>query len=596
MKTEKSQVIELHGVGVSPGVAIGPAYVFDRGQLRVPHYAIAAGDRDAEVARFDAAVADVRQELARVRERAGGLSGAAAEELGYLLDAHLQMLGESRLIRSVRAVILAEGINAEAAIQTAVDQVAADFARIGDPYLAARLEDIREVGRRLIMSLTDQRPGDFLHAPAGAILIGDAVSPADVALMERGRVAGFASGFGGAEGHAAIMARARGLPAVLGVPGLSRHVENGALVVVDGDAGRVIVAPDAETLARFEATRERQRRERERLVRLARGRAATRDGTEIQLHANIDQPEEIATAIDMGAAGIGLMRSEFLFMNRTETPTEEEQYRIYRAMVETMAGRPITLRTLDAGGEKLVSALRDHFAAAENPALGLRAIRLTLRERGLMETQLAAMLRAAWYGPLRILLPMVTTVAEVRQVRAMMIKVARTLIRRGHKVPDPLPPLGAMIEVPAAALSADMLAAASDFLAIGTNDLTMYTLAVDRGNEQVADLYDPLHPAVLRLIQFSTEAARRAAIPISLCGEMAGDPRLTPLLLGLGLHALSATPLALPGIKQRVRELSMAECIALAERVMSGDSRALHADTAPPLSSQPETSPESQAI
>ncbi|GAB4144686.1 MAG: phosphoenolpyruvate--protein phosphotransferase [Sphingomonadales bacterium] len=582
MAHDASQVIELRGVGVSPGVAIGPAYVFDRGQLRVPQYPIGEAAVEREVARFNGAVDDVRQALALVRERAGGLSGAAAEELGYLLDAHLQMLGESRLIRSVRAVIAAEKINAEAAIQASVDQVAADFARIGDPYLAARLEDIREVGRRLIMALTEHRNGDFTHAPPGAILIGDSVSPADVALMDRGRVAGLASGFGGAEGHAAIMARARGLPAVLGVPDLSRHVENGALVVVDGDAGRVIIAPDAETLALFEATRDRQRRQRAQLVRAAKGPAVTADGDEIQLYANIDQPEEIATALDMGAGGIGLMRSEFLYMNRSQTPSEEEQYRTYRAMVETMAGKPITLRTLDAGGEKLVSALRDHFAAAENPALGLRAIRLTLREKPLMETQLAAMLRAGWYGPLRILLPMVTTVDELRQVRAMMVKVARTLLRRGHKVPDPLPPLGAMIEVPAAALAADMLAQESDFLAIGTNDLTMYTLAVDRGNEQVADLYDPLHPAVLRLIQFSTAAARRAQIPVHLCGEMAGDPRLTPLLLGLGLRALSATPLALPAIKQRIRALGLDACGQLAEDVLRGDPAALASVSAVP--------------
>jgi len=310
-------------------------------------------------------------------------------------------------------------------------------------------------------------------------------------------------------------------------------------------------------------------RQRESVVlRLRRLPAITRDGTEIALYANLELPRELGVALEAGAQGIGLLRTEFMFMNRDSLPDEEEQYRALRKLIEGLDGKPITARTLDVGGDKLAQALAGHHGASANPALGLRAIRLSLKERSLLDAQLGAMLRAAVHGPLRILLPMISSLGEVRQVREAIHNLVRRLKRRGHAVPDPLPPLGVMIEVPGAALAADALAQEVDFFAIGSNDLTMYTLAIDRGEEQVAHLYNPLHPAVLRLIQFATEAALRARIPVSICGEIAGDPHFTPLLLGLGIRELSMAAPSLPRVKQRIRSLDFLSAARCARLIM----------------------------
>ena len=309
-------------------------------------------------------------------------------------------------------------------------------------------------------------------------------------------------------------------------------------------------------------------------TRLRRLPAATRDGVEITLEANLELPVELAQAAANGAMGLGLVRSEFLYMNRDDLPGEEEQYAVFSGLVRGMAGKPVTVRTFDLGGDKLARSMSDHYVPADNPALGLRAIRLSLQDRRLLDPQLAAMLRAAAEGPLRILLPMISAPGEIRQVREAMEQVARRLRRRGVPVPKPLPPLGAMIEVPGAALAADALAAEADFFAIGTNDLIQYTLAIDRSDEQVAHLYNPLHPAVLRLIQFAIEAALRRGMPISVCGEMAGEPRFTALLLGLGLRNLSMAPRSIPRVKQRIRNLDMVAATRRARAIMDqSDSR-----------------------
>lgn len=551
------------------GVAIGKAYVFDRGQARVAKYALKDDEIDAELARFDGAVAEAKSQLDEVDRRAKNLSGAAEEEFYLLLKAHAQMLENSRLIRSVVSVIKLEKVNAEAGVQAAIDQIAEDFRKIDDPYLSARLDDIREVGQRLIANLSGDEPSRFGHLEDGSIVIGNTVSPADVALMADARVGGFISAQGGAEGHTAILARALGLPGVVQASGVLNQVETGDMLVLDGATGAVIINPDVEQQALYQGLRDDFAREVADLSTLRDTVAKTTDGQVISLAANIELPQEVGSVLGSGADGIGLMRSEFLFMNRDDVPTEEQQFQAYKSLLEAMQGQPVTIRTLDIGSDKLSSALRGHFREAENPALGLRAIRLSLREIDLLEAQLCALLRAANYGPMRILLPMITTPEEVRQVRAVMLRMIRRMARRGQPILDPLPPLGVMIEVPAAALAADALAMECDFFSIGTNDLTMYTLAIDRGNEQVSELYNPLHPAVLRLIQFATAAADKANIPINLCGEVAGDPRMTKLLLGLGLRHFSMSAPSLPRIKQQVMRLSAEECILFAADIMS---------------------------
>ncbi len=558
----------LSGLGVSPGIAIGPAHLGEGGELPVRERHIPEAEAEAERGRFAEAVAVSLKQLRRLKAKTSSLPESAAEELGYLLDAHLAMLSNSRLVRGADRRILAAGINAERAVQLEIDEIAKSFAAMRDPYLAARGEDIRIVGNRLIRNLIKKPYVAFSDAPEGAVVLAEEVTPADTALMDPQRIAGFATVFGGADSHTAIVARALGLPAVLAVPGLLERAKAGVTVVIDGAEGAVIIDPSAETIREYEARRDDLARERRHLGRLRRLPAVTRDGVEIALEANIELPVELEQATANGAMGLGLVRSEFLFMNRDDLPGEDEQLAAYSALVRSMDGKPVTVRTLDLGGDKVARSLDGQLAAADNPALGLRAIRLSLHDRRLLDPQLAAMLRAAAEGKLRILLPMVTTVGEIRRVREALDRAARRLRRRGAALPKALPPLGVMIEVPGAALAADALAAEADFFAIGTNDLIQYTLAIDRSDEQVAHLYNPLHPAVLRLIQFAVEAALRRGMPVSVCGEMAGDPRYTALLLGLGLRNLSMAPRNIPRVKQRIRTLDMVAATRRARAIM----------------------------
>ena len=560
--------ITLEGLAVSSGIAIGEAHVVEIGVVNVPDYEIAEDAVEAELARFQSAQAKSERQLKKLKKKSAELHGAAAEELEFLLDAHLQMLSGSRVVRGVEKRIQQGRQNAEAAVLAEIGAVAHDFEHLNDPYLSARAKDVREVGDRLLRNLTKTPFEAFKHLPEGAIVIAEELSPADTALFDPKKIHGFATELGGAESHTAIMARSLALPAVLGLAGLAKAVKTGDTVIVDGTAGRLYVNP---TPARLDELNRRQleiEKTDRILARLKKVPAITRDGQRVGMLVNLELPREIDMALKSGAEGVGLLRSEFLFMNRIDLPSEDEQYESYREIVEGMEGRPVTIRTLDVGGDKLAPSLRDRLGDAANPALGLRAIRLGLQERDLLETQIAAILRASAHGEVRILLPMISSVSEVRQVREIVTQVAKRLKRRGIKMADPLPPMGIMIEVPGAALAADALAQLADFFAIGSNDLTQYTLAIDRGEEQVAHLYNPLHPAVLRLIQFATEAALRARIPISVCGEIAGDPKFVPLLLGLGIQDLSMAPVNLPRVKQRIRSIDYLAATRCARLIM----------------------------
>ncbi len=558
----------FEGLAISPGVAIGPAHVRESGELQVPEYLIPASKVQSELERFQEAVARALRQVGKLKTKARAFHGTAAEELGYLLDAHLQMLNSSRLIGGIKSRISGDRRNAEAAVMAEIGAISLKFAEMDDAYLRARGQEVREVGLRIVRSLTKADLAGFEAADQGSIIIAEEITPADTALMDPAVIGGFASVLGGAEGHTAIMARSLGLPAVLGVAGLIGGVSSGDMVIVDGSNGLVIVNPTAKRLGAYRDRLKEIAREVRALARLRDVAAVTRDGEPVTLQANIELPRELGQADAAGAEGIGLLRTEFLFMNREDLPGEEEQYAALAQIVKGMGGRPVTARTLDVGGEKLASSLGPVMSEVTNPALGLRAIRLSLKEPALLETQLTAMLRAGVHGPLRILLPMISTVSEVREARKILERVAKRLKRRRVKIADPLPPLGVMIEVPGAALAADALATVADFFAIGTNDLTMYTLAIDRGEEQVAHLFNPLHPAVLRLIQFSIEAALRARIPVSVCGEIAGDPRFTALLMGLGVRDLSMTANALPRVKARILSLDMQAATRRAQVIM----------------------------
>lgn len=545
----------IDGVGVSAGIAIGVAHVVETGLGQLPEYEIADGEVEAEAERFRSALAKAQKQVGKLRQKTAGMPEAVAEELAPLLDAHAAMLGSSRLGKGIETQIRDRRVNAEAAVQHVVHEISEAFAAMKDPYLAARVTDVRDVAGRVLRNLAEKPYQAFSVLPKDAVIIADELSPADTALLDPARVAALATTTGGPEGHSAIMARSMGLPAVLGVQGLLGKVRSGEKVLVDGEHGRIVVAPSAETLAEFERKAEARNRLERQLARLRSLPAESRDGERIALQANLELPRDVEPALKAGAEGVGLLRTEFLFMNRDTLPDENEQYAALRSIVEGLEGRPVTIRTLDVGGDKISTALGGRIGESPNPALGLRGIRLSLAETKLFETQIAAILRAAAHGPVRLLLPLISSAEQIRQARKIITKVVRRLTRKGVELPDPLPPLGAMIEVPGAALMADGLAREVDYFAIGTNDLTSYALAIDRSDDAVAGLYNPLHPAVLRLIQFTLQAGHRAGIPVSICGEIAGDPRYAPLLIGLGVRDLSMTSHSIPRVKQRVRAL-----------------------------------------
>lgn len=564
--TEEHDIL-TKGVPVSPGVALGVAYVYDSHIVSASSYCIPKKLVAGEVDRFKNAAEKTRRQINYLQKRARNFPDAAGEELGYLLDAYDQMLRGSRLMRGIEGRIENDQVNAEAAVQLEIEEMLEAFASMDDPYLASRAEDVRGVGQRLVRNLSSKAARPFSSLPKHAIILADELTPADTALLDPSRVWGFATVQGGAQSHTGILARSFGLPAVIGAKGLLRGVRSGDPVIVDGNEGVLIVRPSDEILQRYRKARASYLRRVRSLKSLRKVPAVTVDGVEVRLKANIELPTETGTVIEYGAEGIGLLRSEFMFMNRTELPSEEEQFRALKKLVRRMKNNSVTVRTLDIGGDKLAEGALD-VGTSPNPALGLRGIRFWLQHENLWKDQLSAILRASAFGNVRILLPMISTAEELKKVRELRDDLAVKL-RKDYDIPDTLPPIGVMIEVPSAALTADNMAWHADFFSIGTNDLTQYTLAIDRTDENVTELYNTLHPSVLRLIQMSTEAAFKARIPVGICGEMAADPRLVGLLLGMGVRELSMPATNIPWIKQQIRRLNMKECVLFARKIMS---------------------------
>lgn len=569
----RGREVVIRGIGVAPGIAIGLAFDTSEPPAEAPRRSIEEAAVEPERQRLGNAVALSRKQVAKLRTRIGVLPEEAQEEIGPLLDAYALMLGNSRLIRGARKRIETELLSAETAVQDEAEAIAAVILAARDDDRAGlqrRAGEVREIARRLTRNLTSTPFRSLKDVPEGAILIAEELTPADAALIDPSRVAGVATEEGGADGHTAIMLRALGIPSVVACPGLTEAARRGDPVALDGGQGTVALHPSAATLAEAKEQLAAFAKERQKLSKLRRLPAVTTDGEPVELQANLEIPQELPLISQAGAQGIGLLRTEFLFMNREDLPDEDAQVEAYGQIVEALNGDSITIRVLDWGGEKDIEALAEGVPAlaGPNPALGLRGIRMLLKRPELLEVQFAAILRVAARGPVRILLPMVTVPDEVKASREIYERVARRLRRRGEKLPEELPPLGAMIETPGAALAADAIALEADFFAIGTNDLAMYTLAVDRAEAEVSHLYDPLHPAVLRLMQFATEAALRMRMPVSVCGEMGGNPRLVPLLLGLGIRCLSMNASAIPRVKQAVRALDIADCARFARRVM----------------------------
>jgi len=568
LKPSRSEVV-LEGIGVSHGIAIGAAYLVQVDHPKAPKRDLETHHIEAEVKRFQDAVAEAINDLEDLKQKSLNLPETAAEEVQLLLVAHLAMLSGSRLIKGAELVIREQHVNAEFALEKEIEKLAAQFEAMEDRYLAARIDDIQAVGTRLLRILMDLPYLSLDAVPQGGIVLAKEITPADTVLLDPRKFAGMATMHGGAAGHTAVMARSLGLPAVLGVSNLFKLAHHDGLVIIDGIAGKIIINPSKTTLANYQEKLDGLKQEQNNLEKIRTLPSETRDGVKIALRANLEMPRDLETAKHVNADGIGLFRTEFMFMNRSTLPTEDEQFEILSEVVKASNSQGVTFRTLDIGGDKLVKAMGDRIADCDNPALGLRAIRLSLKVPQLLKTQFRAILRAAYFDEnVRILLPMITTAAEVRQVRKILNETEKELKHEGVRIAEKTPPLGVMIEIPAAALAADSLAAVSDFFALGTNDLIQYTVAIDRGNDQVAALYDPLNPAVLRLIEFSIQAGLRARIPVSICGEMAADPCYTGLLLGLGIREMSVGPAGLPLIKKRIRDVDLVTASRHAQLVM----------------------------
>jgi len=552
----------MHGYGVGDGIAIGRALLVDDMSRKAVRMEIPPESIMAEVRRFRAAVESAQRELKSSLEN---LPEDSPPELGLLVEAHLMMLDDPVIADEPAHTIEKELCNAAWALEQHGRDLAERFDGMDDPYLRSKKIDVAQVVGQIREKLdqADQTYED--RSPFGRIVLANDLSPADAVLLQSQHISAFVTNLGGPISHTAILARSLRIPAIVGMQGALRYIRNGEQIIVDGDSGIVIVDPDTNTKREYESRRERHDQQSARLLSLKNTDSTTIDGQNVQLLANIELPEEVNNARDVMAHGVGLFRTEYLFMNRETPPDEEEQYRAYRHVVESL-DRPVTIRTLDIGADKGADAIVP-VRPATNPALGLRAVRLCLNDPSIFRPQIRAILRASAHGHIELMIPMVSSMHELDRVLDLIAELKRELSKEGIAY-DRSMRVGGMVEVPAAAVSADMFAEKLDFLSIGTNDLIQYTLAIDRVDDDVNYLYDPLHPAVLRLINNTIQAGLNAGIPVAMCGEMAGDPSYTRLLLGMGLKHFSMDPLRLLAVKQLVQNSNIDKLSGHAQAIL----------------------------
>jgi len=561
------RTVILQGMGVSPGVAIGTAYLVRRIDAPISRYQIQdKGLLAEEIRRFRKAVKDSENQLLEIKRKFKDQEGL---ETLYILDVHIMILRDKMLIRQTIQNIEDKGVNAEWALRMTLDKYRDVFSKVDDEYLRERVSDVEYAGQRILRNLAGIHHESISGIGDNAIVIARDLSPADTMQMRVEKIQGFATDMGGKTSHTAIVARAYQIPAVVGLEKITTEVRTGDVVVIDGTAGAVIVNPDPEIIRRYEDKKRHYETIEDSLLKHARKPAVTLDRHRVLIGANIEFTEEIASAVQHGTDGIGLYRTEFIYINRDRLPTEEEHFCTYRKVVESKGIRWATIRTFDLGGDKFISDPR--LAAEMNPVMGLRAIRFCLREVDLFKVQLRAILRASAYGRTKVLFPMISGMEELLETKRIFNEVKKELKREGIPYGKDVK-IGIMMEVPSAALIADDLAREVDFFSIGTNDLIQYTLAIDRVNERVSYLYEPLHPAVLQLIRRIVEAGHKAGIEVAMCGEMAGEPAYTMVLLGLGIDELSMNALVIPRVKKIIRAVTMQECRKLADRVMSFNS------------------------
>lgn len=566
MSDKAAREIRFEGAGVSPGTAHGKIHVVRDDLDDVPRYRIAPSQITDEIGRFEAALIQTRMQILEMQQRIAESIGAKD---AAIFDAHLLVVEDRTLIDEVLRKLETDLRNVEWVFQEVATRYAETLSKIDDPYLRERVLDIQDVTKRVIRNLQGKAPKKFLGLGEPHILIAHNLTPSDTASMKREHVLGIATDLGSRTSHTAIMARSLGIPAIVGLHDVTAKLETGQYVLLDGTDGLLIVDPAPETLAHYADIESKRARVVAKLKELRETSSTTRDGRHIVLSANIELPEDVDAVAANGAEGIGLYRTEFLYLNRNTLPTEEEQYEIYRKVAERVQPNPLIIRTFDLGGDKLAPGTVD-ITDELNPFLGWRAIRLCLENIDIFKTQLRAILRASAVGNVKIMFPMISGLDELRGAIAVLAECKKELCSSKIDIGEEIE-VGAMIEIPSAAISANVLAREADFFSVGTNDLIQYTLAVDRVNEKIAHLYEPTHPAVLRLLKMIADAAHANNIWVGVCGEMAGDVALIPLLLGLGMDELSASATLVPQVKRAVQSLAIPECRELVEAALNLD-------------------------
>jgi phosphotransferase system enzyme I (PtsI) len=551
----------IQGIGASPGIIIGKAYLIERSKVRLPQKRIHPDQMEEEVKRFLKAIQESRNQLIEIKEK---ILDPEVRRHSFILDVHLMILDDKMLIQDTLDSIRKKKVNAEWALDLTLEKLDMAFKAIDDEYLRERRSDLHYVSQRIFRNLLGKKHDDITRIKGKVIVVAHDLSPADTLQMNLKHVAGFITDIGGKVSHTAILSRSLGIPAVVGLEVATSLINGGDLLIIDGETGEVVINPPEEVSRSFLERKRRLRSMEREVLKYASLPAETRDGVRVRLQANIEMVEEISSVRMNGGEGVGLFRTEILYLNRKDLPSEEEHFQTYRRLAEDISPASATIRTLDVGGDKF---LPNYSKGNEmNPAMGLRAIRFSIRETDIFKVQLRGILRASAYGKLRILLPMISGIEEIRQTRAILEEVKKSLIKermpfdRGIKI-------GAMIEIPSASDIADILAREVDFFSIGTNDLIQYALAVDRINEHVSYLYKPLHPAVLRIIRWVVQSAHQAGIPVAICGEMAAEPAYAIVLLGLGLDEFSMNPVSIPKVKKALRMSSFEESRLLVEEL-----------------------------
>ena len=560
----KSEVI-FEGIPASPGIAHGAGFVYRKSELEVPEYQVPVDARPAEIKRLGDALIKTRGQIAAIRDQVRANLG---EDEAQIFDAHLMVLEDRALITETEREIETSGKNVEACFNAVSQRYITAFAEIDDEYLSERASDIRDVASRVLHALLGKTSETLSERLGRHVVIADDITPSDAASLDRSAALGLVTASGSKTSHAVIVARSMKIPAVVGVHGVLDQVVSDEDVIIDGYEGLLILHPSAETLERYGSLREEKQVFEQRMMAAVNEPSVTLDGVAVPLRANIEKEDECQLVKDHAGEGVGLFRSEYLYLAVPKVPTEESQYMSYRTVAEAFGAAPVVIRTLDLGGDKPMSGAPHLFPREDNPFLGFRAIRFCLKHVDIFKTQLRAILRASAHGNVQIMFPMISGTTELRQAKAVLEECQEELKREGVAFKSDLK-VGSMIEIPSAALTADQLAQECDFFSIGTNDLIQYLLAIDRVNDRIAHLYEPTHPAVLRMLKEVVDKGHAAGIKVSVCGEMAGDPVYVPLLLGLGVDELSMTPPLIPAAKFLIRAMSMKEAKALADGALA---------------------------